>query len=352
MKGRLTAPTEDYPNPFISERADPYIVDGENGYYYFTASYPAYGNVNKGYDRIVLRCSQTVAGLASAEEKTIWQAHSSGIMAKHIWAPEMHKIGGKWYIFFAAGASSDVWAIRPYVLRCEGDDPYNDPWTECGQMQASAGDTDSFRSFSLDMTYFENNGKHYVIWAEIKGDSSLFMAEIDPSEPWKLTSEPILLTKPEYDWELVNHRVNEGPAVLKTDKKVYVYFSASGTGSEYCVGRMEADIGSDLMDIKSWKKLDKPVLSTADLVGESGPGHNCFVTDEKGRLLIVYHARPESHSSKACGTYASDPLYDPCRHARIRTVSFDKNGEPVINTVTDPYIPAAFREVTATVIVG
>lgn len=351
ITGELTSAEEGYANPFITERADPYIVDGENGYYYFTASYPAYGSVDKGYDRIVLRCSQEIAGLANAEEKTIWKAHSSGIMAKHIWAPEMHKIGGKWYIFFAAGASSDVWAIRPYVLRCEGDNPYLDEWTECGQMQASAGDTDSFTSFSLDMTYFENNGRHYVIWAEIKGDSSLFMAEIDPSEPWKLTSKPILLTKPEYDWELVNHRVNEGPAVLKTDKKVYVYFSASGTGSEYCVGRMEADISSDLMDIKSWKKLDKPVLSTADLVGESGPGHNCFVKDTNGDTLFVYHARPTSHINKACGTYASDPLYDPCRHTRIRKVSFNSDGEPVINTVNEPYIPETLRKVTATVIV-
>ncbi|MCR4887970.1 MAG: family 43 glycosylhydrolase, partial [Ruminococcus sp.] len=278
-------------------------------------------------------------------------AHSSGIMAKHIWAPEMHKINGVWYIFFAAGSSSDIWAIRPYVLKCEGDNPYLDKWTECGQMQASSGDTSSFTSFSLDMTYFENNGKHYVIWAEIKGDSSLFMAEIDPSEPWKLISKPILLTKPDYDWEKVNHRVNEGASVLKTNDKVYVYFSASGTGSEYCVGRMEADINSDLMDIKNWTKLDKPVLSSSDLNGESGPGHNCFVVDENGDTLIVYHSRPSSHDTKSCGTYANDPLYDPCRHTRIRKVSFTNSGEPVINTMSDGEIAPAFREVTATVIV-
>ena len=121
-------------------------------------------------------------------------------------------------------------------------------------MQASSGDTSSFTSFSLDMTYFENNGKHYVIWAEIKGDSSLFMAQIDPSAPNRLISKPILLTKPEFSWEKVNHNVNEGAAVLKTDSKIYVFFSASGTGSEYCVGRMEADINSDLMNISNWKK--------------------------------------------------------------------------------------------------
>ena len=348
---RGTVQAAEYENPFIEERADPYVVKGEDGYYYFTASYPAYGSVDKGYDRIILRRSKTVAGLKTAEEKTIWKAHGSGIMAKHIWAPEMHRIGDVWYMFFAAGSSSDVWAIRPYVLRCTGD-PYNDEWTECGQMQASAGDTDSFTSFSLDMTYFENNGKHYLIWAEIKGDSSLFMAEIDPSAPWKLISKPILLTKPEFDWELVNHRVNEGAAVLKTGNKVYVYFSASGTGSEYCVGKLEADADANLMDTASWKKYSSPALSSANVNGESGPGHNSFVRDENGNLLIVYHARPSAHDTKACGTYASDPLYDPCRHTRIRQVYIGSNGIPNIAMKPEELLSPENREIVAQVTVA
>ncbi|MDD7516870.1 family 43 glycosylhydrolase [Ruminococcus flavefaciens] len=351
VKGKIRSSSELYDNPFIKERADPYIVDGENGYYYFTASYPAYGSVDKGYDRIILRRSNTVGGLASAEEKTIWKAHSSGILSKHIWAPEMHKIGGSWYMFFAAGASDNIWAIRPYVLKCDGE-PFTGNWTECGQMQASSGDSESFKGFSLDMTYFENNGRHYVIWAEIKGDSSLFMAEIDPSQPWKLISKPIMLTKPEYNWEKVNNRVNEGAAVLKTDKKIYVFFSASGTGSEYCVGRLQADINSNLMDISSWTKLREPVLQTADLKDQSGPGHNCFVRNEKGDLLIVYHARPANHASQGCGTYNKDPLYDPCRHTRIKRVCFDGNGDPIINLSDEAEVSPVNKEIKAVVTVG
>lgn len=344
-----TIHTTEYPNPFIEERADPYMVkDPHSDYYYFTASYPAYGNVNRGYDRIILRRSTTVAGLASAEEKTIWTAHSSGIMAKHIWAPEMHYIGDAWYIYFAAGSSSDIWAIRPYVLRCSGD-PYTGTWTEVGQMQAMAGDSESFRSFSLDMTYFSCNGKHYVIWAEIKGDSSLFMAEINPNEPWKLTSMPILLTKPEYDWEMVNNRVNEGASILQTNGKVYLFFSASGTGSEYCIGRMEADAGTDLMDIRNWKKLSHPVLQTANLVGEAGPGHNSFITDENGCLLLVYHARPAAHSNQQCGSYSADPLYDPCRHTRLLPVAFSTDGTPVLTMTGQHPVTDRFRTVTVTV---
>ncbi len=318
----------DYPNPFIPERADPYVTKGNDGFYYFTASYPALYDADHGYDRIILRRSKTVSGLAQAEERVLWYAHKKGVMAKHIWAPELHFIGGKWYIFFAAGDSDNVWNIRPYVLMCKGSDPYNDEWTEKGKMQASEGDDTSFSSFSLDMTYFEHKGQHYLIWAEIIGDSSLFMAPIDPSKPWKLREKPILLTKPEYGWEKVNFRVNEGASVLKTEDKVYVFFSASGTGAEYCMGRLCAEGDSDLMNKDSWHKLPVPVLETADLAGEAGPGHNSFVRDENGDLLLIYHARPESHLKGECGTYCSESLYDPCRHARIRRVKFSSEGIP------------------------
>lgn len=319
-----------YPNPFIIERADPYVTKGADGYYYFTASYPAFNCVEDGYDRIVLRRSKTVIGLANAQEHTIWVAHKSGNMGAHIWAPELHYINGKWYVMFAAGDKEDVWKIRPYMLRCNGQDPINDSYEELGRVQGTEDDDLSFEDFSLDMTYFEHNGKHYLIWAEKRGDSVLMMAQINPEEPNKLITKPIMLSKPEFDWEKIRYRVNEGPSVIKSDDKVIVFFSASGTGEEYCMGMLWADKDSDLMDIKSWHKLTEPVLSTKDLDGEVGPGHNSFVVDEEGDLLIVYHARPASHIEKECSTYCDETLYDPCRHARIKKVKFDKNNLPYI----------------------
>ena len=101
--------------PWILQRADPFVIY-ENGWYYFTASVPA-------YDSIVLRRSRTLEGLAEAEEKVLWVKHESGIMSEHIWAPELHLLFGKWYIYFAGGDKDDVWEIGPYVLECTGDDP-------------------------------------------------------------------------------------------------------------------------------------------------------------------------------------------------------------------------------------
>ncbi len=346
VTGRLCP--DAYPDPFIMERADPYVLKHDDKYY-FTASYPAFGSVEKGYDRIILRESETLLGLADAEEKTIWKAHENGIMARHIWAPEIHFIGGKWYIFFAAGENPEIWNIRPYVLVCDGD-PMKDEWTELGKMQASAGDEVSFNSFSLDMTYFEHKGKHYLIWAESIGDSSLFMAEINPEEPNKLISKPILLTRPEYDWEKVRFRVNEGASVLKHGDKVFVFFSASGTGSEYCMGVIYADENSDLMDIESWTKVSYPVLQTSDLIDQSGPGHNSFTTDDNGNTVIVYHARPASHLEGKCGTICDDSLYDPCRHARIKRVYFANDGTPVINLKDSDWVKDELSQVKCKVI--
>lgn len=320
-----------YADPFIMERADPYIVKGEDGFYYFTASYPA-TSPHQGYDRIILRRSKTVSGLAKAEENVIWSAHTSGIMAKHIWAPEMHFIGGKWYLFFAAGNSDNVWHIRPYVLECSGD-PYNPSnWIEKGAFQASEGDTSAFQSFSLDMTYFECNGKHYVVWAEIIETSNLYIAQINPEEPWKLITKATLISKPEYDWEKVVHNVNEGPSILFHEDKIYIFYSASGTGSEYCMGRLAALMEADLLDPSVWTKCEVPVLQTKDLQNQSGPGHNSFVIDEHGILLLVYHARPSAHDHGACDTYNRESLYDPCRHTRLKRVHFSSDGTPILNS--------------------
>lgn len=316
---------------FIADRADPFITKGSDDYYYFTASYPMYGaNDPEGYDRIILRRSKTIEGLADAEEITIWDESESTSVHRFIWAPEIHEIDGKWYVYFAASGSADnVWDINCHVISCDGSDPYKDSWTDRGKFQSMDGDAFPFTGFSLDMTYFTCNGKHYVIWAQKPNESNVYMAEIDPKKPWKTTSQSILLTKPEYYWERVSIPVNEGPAVMIHGGKVFVAFSASATGPEYCLGLMYADEKADLLDTNSWTKLEKPLLTSEDLVEEYGPGHNSFIQDENGDWVFVYHSRSEECYQGTCGYGNEDPLYDPCRSARIRKVKWDETGMPI-----------------------
>ena len=77
-------------------------------------------------------------------------------MSRHIWAPELHYIDGRWYIYFAASRQDDIWRLRPYILCCEGQDPMKDDWKELGKIQRSDDYIYSFRAFSLDATVFQN----------------------------------------------------------------------------------------------------------------------------------------------------------------------------------------------------
>ncbi len=329
-----------YRNPFITERADPFITKSADGYYYFTASYPMKREDDPdGYDRVILRRSRTLEGLADAEEIVAWRTGEDSLSHRFVWAPEMHYIGGSWYIFYAGSENpNDRWGINCHILQCQSQDPYEGEWKELGKMQALPGDYFSFTSFSLDMTYFECAGRSYVIWAQHSQPdriSCLYMAQVDPKEPQKLITLPMLLTEPEYDWEKVRFPVNEGPSVLKHDGKVFVCFSASGTGPEYCVGLLEASEVTGLMDRASWKKYDYPLLTSADLPDEYGPGHNSFTVDDEGRVVIVYHARSKECFQRICGYSCDDPLYDPCRHARLHTVIWSKAGTPILNGVME-----------------
>ena len=99
---RMNGPLTEYNKPFILQRADPYVYRHVDGSYYFTASVPE-------YDRIILRRADSLMGLKSAEEVTVWKCHESGPMSMHIWAPELHFLEGKWYLYFAAGEREDKW---------------------------------------------------------------------------------------------------------------------------------------------------------------------------------------------------------------------------------------------------
>ncbi len=308
-----------YNEPWIEQRADPYVMKADDGTYYFSASVPE-------YDRVMLRSSKTLSGLKEAEERTLWVKHDDGIMSCNVWAPEIHYLFGGWYIYFAASDKDDIWALRPYVLKCTGNDPMKDDWVECGQMQCADDDEFSFRAFSLDMTVFEHKGEWYCIWAEKVGVgrqiSNLYIARMESAT--KLSTIQILLTTPDYDWERVDFWVNEGPAVLKHDGRLFMTFSASCTGAPYCMGMLSISEDDDVLDPARWEKLRYPVCKTDASLSIYGPGHNSFTVDDEGKDVCIYHARTYE---KIVG----DPLYDPNRHAMIMPVKYDDKGYPVFD---------------------
>lgn len=311
--------TEKYINPLIIQRADPYIYKHTDGYYYFTASVPA-------YNLIEIRRAKTLNALAHATPRTIWRKHDSGEMSKLIWAPELHYIDNKWYVYFAATDTEELddlgmFTHRMYCIECDVQDPMEteDNWVEKGQVET---DKDTF---CLDATVFEHNDKLYYVWAQkdkaIKGNSNLYIAEM--VNPWTLKTKPVMLSKPEYDWEIKGFWVNEGPAVLHRNGKFFMTYSASATDENYAMGMLTAKDTDDVLDPKSWHKSKEPVFQSDLNTDQLGPGHNSFTVSEDGtKDVMVYHCRNYSDIK-------GDPLYDPNRHTKVQTFTYDAEGNPV-----------------------
>lgn len=161
------------------------------------------------------------------------------------------------------------------------------------------------------------------MWAQkdpdIVGNSNLYISEM--SNPWTLRGEQVMISTPEYDWEIIGFKVNEGAAVLKRNGRIFISYSASATDHNYCMGLLTADENADLLDPKSWTKSPQPVFCTHEETGQFGPGHNSFTVAADGSDVIVYHARNYKEIT-------GDPLYDPNRHTRVQPFYWKEDGTP------------------------
>lgn len=305
--------TEDR-NLVLEQRADPWVYLHSDGYYYFTASVPE-------YDRIELRRARSLHELKDVEAVTAWVKPDTGPMSDLIWAPELHHIHGKWYLYFAAAKSREIvnglFDHRMFVLENDSDNPLEGEWIERGQIETQ------WDSFALDATVFEHQDVHYLVWAQkdpfIEGNSNLYIASL--KNPWTIQKPQVMLTKPELDWETKGFLVNEGPAVLKRHGQIFITYSASATDENYCMGMLSASEDDDPLNPDVWEKSLRPVFATNDAASQYGPGHNSFTIDEQGRDVIVYHARTYTEIE-------GDPLYDPNRHTRAQIFTWGIDKKP------------------------
>ena len=305
-----TAADPAFGNPLVRQRADPHVTLHSDGYYYFTATVPE-------YDRIELRRARTLDELGGAQAQVVWRKHASGPMSYHIWAPELHRIDGKWYIYFTAGRADAHWEIRLYVLENSSADPLQGEWVERGQLKTG------WESFALDATTFALGGKRYLAWTQrgaepaYKG-TNIYLAEMDT--PLSIKGPAAMLSHPEHAWEKVKHDVNEAPSALVRNGRVFLTYSASATDANYAMGLLSAPVGANLLDAASWRKSPAPVFKSAN--GQYGPGHNSFTTTPDGKTdVLVYHARDYRDIK-------GDPLRDPNRHTRAQALRWHANGTP------------------------
>ncbi len=283
-----------FTNPLLPSGPDPWVTF-RNGFYYY---------MNTTGRNLTIWKTHSIADLGRAEKKVIWTPPATGPYSRDIWAPELHYLDGKWYVYFAADAGTNQ-THRMWVLENPSPDPLEGAWTLKGKI------ADRTDKWAIDGSVFENRHKLYLIWSGWEGDEngvqSIYIARL--KNPWTVAGKRVRISTPQYPWEKVGDLhprtpqenpphvdVNEGPEILEHGGKLFLVYSASGCWTDYySLGMLTASAGSDLLKPSSWKKSPQPVFTESPEAHAFAPGHNSFFKSPDGKQdWIIYHANAEA----------------------------------------------------------
>ena len=297
-----------FTNPILSAGPDPWITKQGNTYYY----------THTLGDRIALWNTMKVTELRNTTPQTIWTAPATGPNSRNVWAPEVHFIQNKWYVYYAADDGNNE-NHRIYVLENASSNPLTGTWVSKGKI------SDPTNRWAIDGTVFDNNGQLYLLWSGWEGNvnsrQDVYIAKM--SDPWTIQGERVMISTPTYDWEKIGDPdVNEGPQIIKNAAgRVFMVFSASGCWTDdYSLGLLTLKNGGDPLNPFDWIKTPTPVFTKAP--SAYGPGHNSFFKSADGTEdWIIYHANVQS--GQAC----SDQ-----RNPRIQRFTWNNDGTPNLGT--------------------
>jgi GH43 family beta-xylosidase len=327
ISGRAQSAVETFHNPLLPTGPDPWVVTYMGHYFYMNTT---------GRDLTVWK-TRDITDLAHAEKKVVWTPPADGPYSKEIWAPELHRLDGAWYIYFAADAGKNE-SHRIYVVENKADDPLQGEWIFKGKVG------DATDKWAIDSSVFEDAGQKYMLWSGWEGDSDgeqrIYIAHM--KNPWTIDSRRVMLSYPIYPWERVGDllkrpamphvNVNEGPEILKHAGDIFLVYSGSACWTDYYeLGVVRAKTGANLLDPAAWTKYDRAFFKQKPEAGVFGPGHNGFFKSPDGKEdWIVYHANAESQ--QGCGRSRS-PRIQPFTWNADGTPNF---GEPVSTQAVIP----------------
>ena len=261
-----------FENPLAVNGADPYVVRYQ-GYYYLT--------MTTG-DNVTIWRARWLTELGSGPGRVVWSPGTGNLA--DVWSPELHQIGGRWYVYFAADQAGNNATHRIYVLQSAGQSPLG-PYRFQGMVH------DRANQWAIDPTVLAYRGRRYLIWSGWLGPKNHVQhLMIDRLlSPTRLAPTASMLTTPVYPWETSVAPINEGPVVLRHGGRLFIVYSANASWTDqYCLGLMTL-MGTNPLRPQAWKKTPHPVFQSAN--GIYGPGHASFTTSENGRQWwIIYHA--------------------------------------------------------------
>jgi len=307
-----------FQNPVFRSQ-DPYVQYWRGNYYYSETD----------GDRISIRKSPSLTALGGQAAQVVWTSPWCGWDGHaNVWAPEIHLVDGRWYIYYAADFATDGRHLL-YVLE-GGADPL-DTYT-VGQTGDPNGQIiESSGRWAIDPNVFYGpDHALYLTWSctedEVgKAAQSLCLARM--SDALHVGSATARISTPTEDWERRSGSIQEGPIGLVHQGTTYLTYSASAswTTNDYCVGVLR-NISGDLLNPSAWEKRG-PIL---DQHGKSyGTGSIVFTESPDGlETWCLYHA----YDRLTCSQWQ-------CRSIRMQRFWWASDGWPVIGDPVDPGVP-------------
>lgn len=256
----------------------------------------------------------------------VWQAPDEGPVSRQIWAPELHRLDGRWYIYFAASDGRNQNHLS-YVLESSGDDPFG-PYELHGPLQT--GDVAGEPVWAIDLTVLERGGLRYAVWSgwDRPGSDRQYLYIARLATPTQLAGARVRIAEnAEHPWEETDEPgasrgLAEGPEVFSHGGRTFLTYSCGASWlPSYKVGMLEL-IGDDPLSPDSWRKADRPLLESAGAT--FGVGHGCFVASTDGsQTWYVYHAK-----------LSRTPGWE--RVIFAQPVAFDGNGAPSLGPAIQP----------------
>lgn len=271
-----------YHNPvFEPILADPTVLKADDGWFYAYGTQDNWGDGNPAHLVAIVR-SKNLVNWAYVKDAFItkpnWKEKGG------IWAPEVVKVNGKYYMYYAFSTWGDP---DPGIGLAIADGPAG-PFVDQGKLFSSK---EIKVPNSIDPFYIEDQGKKYLFWgsfsdAETQGTYGLELSNDGKSVP--NLSKKIKIAAGDFEAVMIHKR--EG----------YYYFFGSkescceAADSKYNVrvGRSKALFGPYVdKDGKDLRERMAGSLLIHRTEETAGPGHNSrLITDSNGNDWMLYHA--------------------------------------------------------------